>query len=80
MTAFVGGAGWEFPLIVPFIWFSCCWGPPPPPPGAPAGLTEPLSCPFWLDKPRITGFSVLVVLMSAYLRRSKQRNRQGPPK
>lgn len=67
MTAFVVGAGWEFPLlIVPFIWLSCC-GPPPPPPGAPAGFTEPLSCPFWLGKPRITGFSVLAVLMLTWL-------------
>lgn len=72
MTALVVGAGWELPLLIaPFIWLSCCcWGPPPPPPpppGAPAGFTEPLSCPFWLDKPKITGFSVLAVLMFTQL-------------
>lgn len=66
ITALVVAAGWELPLlIVPFIWFSCCCWPPPPPPGAPAGFTEPLSCPFWLDKPKITGFSVLAVLIFA---------------
>lgn len=24
MTALVVGAGWELPLIAPFIWLSCC--------------------------------------------------------
>ena len=68
MTALVVGAGRELPLlIVPFIWLSCCWGPPTPPPGAPAVFTEPRSCPFWLDKPKIIGFSVLAVLMFAML-------------
>lgn len=66
MAALVVVAGREVPLlIVPFIWFS--WGPPPPPPpppGVPTGFPEPRICPFWLDKPKITGLLVLAELIT----------------
>lgn len=66
LTALVVRASWEVPLLIaPFIWLSGCGGgPAPPPPTATTGLTEPLSWTFWLDKPRITGFSVRAVLIS----------------
>ena len=70
MTVFAVGTGWELPLLIvleALIWGGCVvWGPPPPPPGPPAGFTEPLIWPFWFDSPRITGFSVLAVLMSVW--------------
>lgn len=53
-----------------FSWFICCWVCVPPPPGPPLGFTGPLNCPFWLDRPIITGFSVLAVLMFLCLKMS----------
>lgn len=63
MTVFVG-AGWELPLLIvleAFIWLAGCWGLPPP--GPLAGFPEARCWPFWLDKPRMTWFSVLAVLI-----------------
>jgi len=66
-TVFAVGVGWELPLLIVLLEVFIrlgCWPPPPPPPGPTEGFTEPrVCCPFWLDRPRMMGFSVLAVLI-----------------